>query len=104
MIFRLYWLGPASEPGIWGLDTGIKTPIWRIHTWELRGIVRPDVLPLNAPPETPRPRGWITINIDHGVRIAAPEGEFERAPGPRDRLPAYDPIATAYRKYAVPTF
>jgi hypothetical protein len=96
-VFRLYWLGPATEPGIWGIDTGIGTPIWRVHSWELSGLVRPDHLPANAPASHPRPRGWINVREDHGFKVEAPEGSFVRA---GLHLERHDPIWIGYSRYA----
>jgi hypothetical protein len=103
MKLRLYWLGPATEPGVWGIDSGIGTPIWRIHSWEMTGLVRPEHLPANTPPDHPRPRGWINIYDENGITIHAPE-ETRSITRAGLHLERVDPIKLAYTRYARPAF
>lgn len=102
IVFRLYWLGPATEPGTWGIDTGIGTPIWRVFGgWELTGLVTSQEIPPSSPADTPRPRGWINVYPENGIRFKAPQGEFNRQGIHTD---AGDPILQGYWKYAVKPF
>lgn len=102
MVFRLYWLGPATEPGTWALDSGIGTPIWRIFGgWELEGLVSSKELPAGTPADHPRPRGWIEVYEENGMRFSAPQGEFKRSGIRQD---SDDPIVQGYRKHGQPAY
>lgn len=66
--WRFYWLGKASELGVWALDRGVGTPIWRVN----------DVVFANAASATDhdavcRPHGWMTGSI---AKVIAPQGVF----------------------------
>ena len=101
--FRIFWLGPATEPGVWAIDSGPGTPVWRVHTWEACGLVRGDQLSVNAPANAPRPRGWIVVHPENAIRLEAPQGLFLH--GYRDRMQVqaeFDPaFVECYRKYGV---
>jgi hypothetical protein len=102
MKLRLYWLGPATEPGTWGLDTGVGTPIWRVFGgWELIGLVTSEEIPPNAPADTPRPRGWINVYPENGFRFKAPQGDYQRLGICEDER---DPILQGYFRYAIKPF
>jgi hypothetical protein len=102
MMFRLYWLGPATEPGTWGLDTGIGTPIWRINGgWELEGLVSSKEIDPSAPADHPRPRGWIEVWEENGICFSAPQGTFKRSGIRQD---SDDPIVQGYLKHGRPAF
>jgi hypothetical protein len=69
--YRLYWLGAATEPGKWAIDTGPGSRVWRVHDFRSKDCE-------STAPENPgpgKPSGWIVCQSDT-LTVRSPEGIF----------------------------
>jgi hypothetical protein len=84
--YRLYWLGAATEPGKWAIDTGPGSRVWRVHDFRSRDAESAEHA---EPVAGNKPSGWIIITPDT-CTVRSPEGTFWGAA-----------LDDAYLKYSV---
>lgn len=70
-MIRLYWLGVATEPGLWAIDTGPGTTRLRVHA-----IVATGTAMVDPRAGTIKPRAYLGLIDVASVTVRAHETEI----------------------------